>query len=913
MPSPASSLPPPSSPRILETKLNPPAFVATQVPRTAIGEAIAAAGAKLVLVRAPAGFGKTTAMAQIRERMEAQGTATAWLTLDRADNDVSRFLNCLAEAAQRLGVEEPRANGPFDAVAALAAHDAPFTLFLDDFEVVQEPAVLGLVREIIEQLPRRGQIVIGSRSLPDLSLGRLRARGQLMEIDTDRLRFTLEETSAFFGLRQAHASQQASQGLQTLPTDLLSQLHRKTEGWVAAIWLASMALERHGTETGFVERFSGSDRAVAEYLAEDVLAHQPKEIRDFLLRTSILRQLDASVCQALNPRIDCAAILEQLAAANLFLTPVSGDGPAWRYHSLFADFLRAQLAREQPGEIERLHLAASGWYESQDRPVPAIDHAIEGGDHPHALTLLDRYAGQFLEQGRMRMLARWFSAIPEHQLRAHPFLQPIALWATCFTHGPWEAMQMLEQSGCLDSEIPAVRASAHTLVPLLLAMQDRHDEAYEVGGPCLARLPTGLAFADSVLLNAMAHILAVRGDQREAQRLLDAARREQGNSTFNRMYTESLAGLFDLHEGRLRQATARLRMAVDTTHAVSYNHSHGNAWAGVLYAGVVYESNQLPQADHLLNVYLPLARDVGLPDHMILSHVMRSRIAFHAGDIDAAVQALTELEYLGHHRQLPRVVAGAKLERSRMLLLQGNGPASRDELSRADDPELWERERRQRLPAHDLDYLALAKARWEIAFGDARAALTVLDAEMHAAVASNRYRRVLKLRVLRAMALQRAGDVAAAIEEISAVLQTASQEGFMRLILDEGPAVGMLVQRYANAAAQEAAASPSASTRGDPILADYLQRLLQAMGPMAAVDAETAPAAAGDAIKEPLTRKEIRVLQLLAEGYSNNAMAEKLFVSDSTVRTHLRNINMKLDAKSRTQAVAIARRVGVIR
>jgi LuxR family maltose regulon positive regulatory protein len=303
-----------------------------------------------------------------------------------------------------------------------------------------------------------------------------------------------------------HASQtsQGLQALQALPADLLSQLHRKTEGWVAAIWLASMALERHGIETGFVERFSGSDRAVAEYLAEDVLAHQPREIRDFLLRTSILRQLDASVCQALNPRIDCAALLEQLAAANLFLTPVSGDGRAWRYHSLFADFLRAQLAREHPGEIERLHLAASGWYESQDRPVPAIDHAIEGGDHPHALTLLDSYAGQFLEQGRMRMLARWFSAIPEHQLRAHPFLQPIALWATCFTHGPWEAMQMLEQSGCIDSEIPEVRASAHALVPLLLAMQDRHDEAYEVGRTSLARMPTGLAFADSVLLNAMA-------------------------------------------------------------------------------------------------------------------------------------------------------------------------------------------------------------------------------------------------------------------------------------------------------------------------------------------------------------------------------------------------------------------------
>ncbi|KAF1069812.1 MAG: Serine/threonine-protein kinase PknK [Variovorax sp.] len=871
------------SARILETKLSPPAFAATQVLRDAICERIAASAVKLVLVRAPAGFGKTTTMAQSRERIEARGIATAWITLDRADNDVSRFLAGLGEAVLRLGVEEPRARTPFDAVAALAAHDAPFVLFLDDFEGVQEPAVIGLVREIVEHLPRGGKLVIGSRGLPDLGVGRLRARGQLEEIDTDRLRFSLEETGAFFGLRP-HAGDAAAQAL---PHELLAQLHRKTEGWIAAIWLASMALERHGSATGFVERFSGSDRAVADYLAEDVLAHQPAEMREFLLRTSILRQLDASVCQALNPRADSAAILERLAAANLFLTPVNGgaDGDgAWRYHSLFADFLRAQLAREMPGEIARLHLAASGWYESQQRPVPAIDHAIEGGDHPHALTLLDSYAGRFLEQGRMRMLARWFSAIPEHQLREHPALQPIALWATCFTHGPWQAMQ------------------------------DRHDEAYEAGRLSLARLPTGLPFADSVLLNAMAHILAVRGDQHEAQRLLDAARRQQGSSTFNRMYTESLAGLFDLQEGRLRQATARFRMAVDATHAVSYNHSHGNAWAGVLYAGSVYESNQLLQAEHLLNVYLPLARDVGLPDHMILSHAMRSRIAFHAGDIDAAFQALTELEYLGHQRQLPRVVAGAKLERSRMLLLQGNGPAARDELARADDPALWAREKLQRLPAHELDYLTLARARWEIAFGDARAALDSIDAELHAALAVARLRRVLKLRLLRALALQRAGSLAEAIAEAAEVLKTASHEGYMRLILDEGPAAALLVQRFAHALHDSATARGSS----DPILGEYVQRLLQAAGPMALPDggeAENADAAGTDglAASEPLTRKEIRVLQLLAEGYSNGAMAEKLFVSDSTVRTHLRNINMKLDAKSRTQAVAIARRLGVIR
>ncbi|NUT13334.1 MAG: helix-turn-helix transcriptional regulator, partial [Cupriavidus sp.] len=264
--------------------------MATQVLRSAIREEISGSAVKLVLVRAPAGFGKTTAMAQIREQMDAQGLATAWLTLDRADNDVSRFLNCLAEAVQRLGIDAPAGPAPFDAVAALAAYDSPFTLFIDDFYVVQEPAVLGLVRELVDYMPRRGQIVLGSRSLPDLGLGRLRARGQLIEIDTDRLRFSLEETRDFFSLRQTHAARSTALHApqQAMPADLLSRLHSKTEGWPAALWLASLALERHGTETGFIERFSGSDRAVADYLAEDVLANQPREIRDFLLRTSIL-------------------------------------------------------------------------------------------------------------------------------------------------------------------------------------------------------------------------------------------------------------------------------------------------------------------------------------------------------------------------------------------------------------------------------------------------------------------------------------------------------------------------------------------------------------------------------------------------------------------------------------------------
>jgi LuxR family maltose regulon positive regulatory protein len=872
----------------LESKFNPPAHDASQVARAGLCETICRGAGQLVLVRAPAGFGKTTAMMQARVRLEDAGVATAWLTLDRADNDVSRFLNCLDTAVRQLGLPGN------DTVQALSRIDTPFALFLDEFEAIHEAALLNIVREIAHNLPRQGLLVIGSRSLPQIGLARLRVRGQLIEIDAERLRFSLQDTASFFEQRPH---------VHKLSANQLFRLHEKTEGWVAALWLAAMALDGSGNPEDFVARFSGSNRAVADYLAEDVLARQPAHIRRFLLRTSILRQLDASVCAALNPHADSAGILQQLDTDHLFLTPVASELPTWRYHSLFADHLRQQLQQDFPDDVARLHLAASAWYESQGRPVPAIDHAIEGGDYPLAMQLLEQHAEDFLEQGRMRMLYRWCSSLPAAELQQRSRLVMAAIWATGFTRGPWSAMALLDQqeaSGAIDARF---QSDAMCVRPMLLAMQDRNEEAMAVGREALGRLPTGNHFADTTLLNAMAHTTATAGQARQAQQLLDAAKKQHSdNSTFNRMYSESTEGLLDLQQGRLRQASARFRLAVDATHAVNLLHTHGNAWAGVLYASIVYEANALDEADHLLNVYLPVARDVGLPDHMILSHAMRSRIAFIQGDVDAAWLAITELEYLGHQRKLPRVVATAKLERARLLLLQGHGAAAHDELERADDPVVWQREQDQRLLANDIEYLALARIRWETAFGDAARALRQADTELDTAVAATRQRRVLSLRLLRALALQRMGDTPAALSTLGTALQWACQEGFMRQLLDEGPALGALVQRFQT--------QHNSSAVRDPLMGDYLQRLVQAFGPLP-VDVDTMPAPTQGPL-EPLTRKEIRVLQLLVEGYSNSAMAEKLFVSDSTVRTHLRNINMKLDAHSRTQAVAIARRLGLI-
>ncbi len=894
----------------LSTKLNPPATTATQVPRHAIHEALrTSAYVKLILVRAPAGFGKTTAMVQCRDQLAQSDVDTAWLTLDGADNDASRFLACLAavvgemtaerNAPTHISADRSRAPGDvaLEIMDRLAAHPAPFVLFLDDFETVQEPTVLRLVREILDNLPRRGQLVIGSRGLPDLGLGRLRARGQLLEIDAAQLRFSLSETAEFFNQRRRIA----------LHEEDLSQLHRKTEGWIAALWLASVALECREERSAFIARFSGSNEAVADYLAEDVLANQPAPVRDFLLRTSILRHLSASLCDALLPGGDSAAILRQLEEANLFLSPIEGLERSYRYHSLFAGFLRAQLAREMPGELVRLHRAASQWYEAQGRPVPAINHAIEGENFDRAAELLKQHADSLLEGGRMRLLSRWFAALPETCTRGSELLQVVRIWALCFTRGAREAMDLLERSGCATSSDPKILAHVLALRPMMLAIMDRNEEAYSEGRAALPRLAESDAFSGSVLAIEMAHICAIMGDYREAHRLLDTARRRQGGDTnfFNKMYAESVEGIIDLEDAQLRQATARFRIAVSATHSASYRHTGGNAWAGVLYAASLYEMNDLDQAEHLLHVYVPLAKDVGLADHMITGYTMLSRIAFHGGDVDQAFHCLAELEYLGHQRDLARVVSSAKLERARLLTIQGNFTAARDELERANNRELWQAVSRLRLPAHDVEYQALGEWRWQIFSGDTRMALPALEAAIGEARNSRRRRRALKLQLLQSIALQQKGDQHTAIATMKEVLKTASSEGFVRLLVDESERAVVLVRQVEEALRAE--------DRIDPIFSVYLHRLLQAFGPAAMLHTEMHGCVPSPILPEPLTTREIRILSLLAEGYSNSALAEKLFVSDSTVRTHLRNINSKLNAQNRTQAVAVARRLGVIR
>lgn len=872
-----------------DTRFIGPVPLSQQIERVRLLPLIARAGGTLTLLSAPAGFGKSTVMAQTCAQLSQAGIATAWLNTHAADNDLPRWLASLDRITSHLGIARPGC----DAITCLTMPTASYALFIDELETIQEPSVLALLQELALHLPHRAYLIATTRLTPALGLARLRASGRLTEIGVGELRFDIEESQALLDGQLGAAS---------LSRADVEHLHGKTEGWAAALWLASIALKRSESRLEFIARFSGSTSTVAQYLSEVVLAEQSPTVRRVLLRMSVPRHFNPILCEALNPGVDGREMIEQLQAQGLAV-PVETKHGLWRFHSLFAEFLRDQLDRESPGENARLHLAASRWFDTQGQAVQAIDHAVLGQQYEQAILLLEHHTESLLEQGRMRLLRRWFTAIPEHLVAARPRLHVMSLWALALTEGAHLAWQELERLDWRNSPDPHVRNHGAALYPTLLGMRDHCEEAVTVGMRTLNNLEARHTFASTTLLNAIAHQTLIIGDTRDAQRMVDAARRlHGGESHFNRMYSETTEGLIDLLHGRLRHASARFRLAVDVTRTSHHRHVHGNAWAGVLHTATVYEANDLAQTRHLINVYLPLAREVGIPDHLILIYLLKCRLAFTENDLETALHALTELEYLGHRRSLPRAVAAAQLERAKILLIQGEGEAARDELSRADDPVIWARECRQRLLAHDSHYLRLARLRWDIHFGDPVAALKQLAVDLEEAHASGRRHRALVLQLLQVLALQRCDNLLAAHKTLEEALTFAAREGYVRTVLDEGAALGQVVLEFKQL--YEARSSRT------PLLLDYLRSLLIGFGP--ALPPEQARPTPAAPLPEPLTRKEIEVLVLLTDGCSNLDLAGRMHVSLSTVRTHLRNINAKLSTGSRNQALAVARKMGLV-
>jgi LuxR family maltose regulon positive regulatory protein len=900
------------APGIVASKLLPPAANPIQLPRPQLLDAIAGAhAARLVLIRAAAGFGKTTLMQQYAAHCRANGRGVVWLRLDSADNDLRRFLLHLAAGLQSFPGATRDDHAPLHASSAerigsmlierIAAHTRALSILFDDFETIGSAPVVTFVQRLIEALPPGSRLVVGSRVTPELGLGRLRARGELLDITPGALRFSLAETTQFIRERCSLP----------LRDQELALLHRCTEGWATAIYLATLSLRNRTDYAAFVASFSGTHIELAEFLADDILARQSDACRAFLLETSALPQFSADLCNAVTGRSDSREVLDYLNRSNLFLVPLDGECNWYRYHRLFGSFLRHRLHVTDATREAQIHRQAANWFIDEDQPIAAIEHLLDAAEHQAALAQIGRHSRRLLGAGRIRLLMRWLDRIDPALLASAPRVGLVYAWVLLLNRRYAQSLQTVEQivaEGARDAEREDLALEAEALRSVLFALTDQVEASRQTGLAILKRLPNDAGFPYFTLTNSLAYSLVSTHCYDEARSVLSCGLQRRHDHPFivMRSMAEAIEGIIDLVQGRLGAALARMAIASSYEWQEQRDDVAGNRTSiDISRSLVLYEANEIDEVSRLLAESLPLAKSVSPPDSLITAHVLYARVALIHGDREQWLRLLAELEHLGRSISLDRAICSSWIERARVATLEGHLDSAEQALRAAYLHAQWESPDVS-FHANDIDLPLLTRARLDIASGRYDLAQSVLRDALEHANACQRHWRALKIRLLLALALDGLGDRNAAFAQLTKALQVASHEGFVRIFIDEGlplmTLIGAWVDHHRN----------DMTTPGVvPAFVDGLLALAGQAHPRLALHKD-APASKPAPPHEALTSRELDVLQMLSAGHRNKVIAEKLFVSELTIKSHLRKINAKLGAQNRTQAVAIGRKRGLI-
>jgi LuxR family maltose regulon positive regulatory protein len=875
-------------------------------------------GRGLTVVCTPAGFGKTTLLGDWARRSRRP---VAWLSLDQGDNDPARFWRYVAAALERvrpgvgeqvevlLGGSEPP---PLEAVATAVINQLTdpsdgdqVALILDDYHLVEAPAVHASVGFLVERLPPGLRLVLAGRADPPLPLARLRGRGQLAELRERDLRFTPDETAAF--LREAT-------GLD-LPAASVASLQDRTEGWAAGLQLAALSLRGQADPAGFVETFAGSHRYVLDYLTEEVLARQPEPLVGFLLETSVLERLCGPLCDAVTGRPGSQGLLEQVERANLFLVPLDEVRGWWRYHQLFADLLRARLERERPERVAELYRAAAAWHQAHGFADDAVRHALAAGEIAWAARLVEQHVESLLRRSEGATLGRWLAGLPTESVGARARLC-LAQAVAAVVGGQLEAVEPLlaaaERAVVTTGDEPhepsvgralSVLANVPASIAFLHAELARLRGDPEGAAACDQQALAHLGEEDWLLGSQVAWNLAVadwlRGRVRDAEQALAevvAERRAAGEG-----YLAMRVG-YDL--GQVQRAQGRLGAALGTYQQGLEQAGPEPPHVGMAHVGaaeVLYERDQLHAAHTHATKAVALSRQLAYTQPLATGLGLLALIRQAQGDPAGALEAIGQAQRVGLSPQVVALLNPVPVWRVRLLLARG-------EVAEA---ERWAEERglgAKDEPSYPREGEYLVLARLLLAQQRPDQALGLLE-RLHAqAIAQGRTGSVVEVAALQALALAAAGDQAAGLTALAEALALAGPEGYVRVFVDEGAPMARLLARLATGQRTGELAAPAMVP---PV---YLDRLARAFHPGRRAAAPTTPQLAGVAgLVEPLSDRELEVLGLLAAGRSNQQIANELVVVLDTVKKHVGHILDKLGAANRTQAVARARALGLLR
>lgn len=839
------------------------------------------ATARLLLVSAPAGFGKSTALIQWAHGLREKDTRIAWYALDERDNDPTRFAAYLVAAfrthetifsALPSHEEQVSLQDVVDHILNAATDtDPPIVLILDDYHLITEPRIHDAIGRMTDHMPLNMRVALGTRADPPLQLARLRVRGEIAEIRMHDLRFNVSEMRDWLNTSLGWYPAQ----------DTIAELDATTEGWAAAVALIlmSQSVVDDATLTQQLARFSQSRRHVFEYFAQEILDQQPNHIRAFLLDTCVLNRLEPSVCQALTSQADAPLVLNKLATESLFVIPLSDTEPVYRYHHLFADFLRQYLTMKDDARYLQQHRQAANWFTTHGQVVEAVHHALAADDHDNAAHLITNHAWEALTaRGEIMTIIHWLRRFPDEQLVKYPRLCLYfsrALYLTGDTRQSQHYVQMAIDILTDDADRhPALQAITYGYQATLAAY--RGD--VEAGLTWINRANQLQAHVDGVdrvrIANTDAFLRYLTDSipvAREAyeQALSLAQAINHGFLTLDAHFylaqIDLLAGDLQACKDRCEALLAQAPRRIAPLSAIM-----------LPLARVQYQRNQIIEAEATLRDAIKLAGRANLPDilwfaYINLAEVLSPTNLDEARDVIAQAQDITA-DF--HSPVMASIIAAAD---ARLKLRAG----------RIDEATDWAHHfaaNRSTLTHQEYELTVLAAVR--MAQGKPDQALTMLDDLMDTAETSGRLWYVMVGRVLQARAHQIAGDIDTARPYLEAALTQAQPQRVIRLFLDEGPPILELLR--------------DAVQHG--IVPDYAADLLDI-------------AARSDSIQHPadvLTEREIEVLHHVATGASNNDIAETLVLSVGTVKSHLHHIMDKLGAQNRTEAVSKARSLNIL-
>lgn len=874
--------------RPLSLKLFPPRPAAAEIERGAVASVLAHTDASLVLVCAPAGYGKSTAMAQWLRALQAQRVPAAWLTVDVNDNDPGRFSFHLHSALAAVlpqatvgelpgasaGMQAAIGSHAYQLLDALAQVDTPFVLFVDEAEHLDNAEVLSTLSDVVETLGPGQRVVIGSRTQPPLALGRLRARGLLLEVDQYMLRFSIEETRKYLEARPQP---------QLTETDL-AKLQQRTDGWPAALQLATALSGSAGIDA--VLRGPGEfSRSLAAYLVEDVLARLPANQRSFLLQTSLFESFCAEMCDEVLGRDDSAALLHKSRTDNLFLLTLEADGEWHRYHPLFLTFLRSQPGMPKSAEAADLHLKAARWLCNAGRLMPAIHHAVAGGQIDMAAKLMAQRAPEMVNTGQVGTVRRWVQAMPDALLAENPELAISGAYAMAVQHQKQAVARLLDVIGRVAEPNSQLGFELIGMKLAAFLWADELPRAAELARDSVDSLADAPPRVTGIVHNIAAFDQVSRGDYPRALGHIARAKRAYAGTIHGLNHTLCLEGAIELRQGNVHEAHLRFKATLTQVIDAGCRFTDASGVAASHLADALYELNDLQAVELLLEEYLPVIRDACIPDDVIVAYRLAARTHALRGRLSLAAEHLSAMLDLGDAWGIPRIAAAARQEKLRFALLGGDLASARHIMLLIEQDGAWKADADQFLYSSDLDDTFISAVRLAMRSGAAPSMISRIQDAVARAEAAHHLRRALRLQCLLAQAYEAALKRTQAIETLEQVLAIASTKGLVRVLADESWHLRPLLEVMSNRSGV------------DPV---HLSAVSDAMQPTLS---KTTSAPSNSAAAGLLSQRERQVLRLLTDGLSNKELSQKLFISENTVESHLRRINGKLGAKNRTQAV----------